>query len=106
MNDLASRPTVSGKSASDGLRANETLGARLLTPRRSSLSSNLSINVRIMAIVTDSTQREKPAPHAPLTVLARRRMVAPGDEGEHMMERVTGDMLEEASAAIHRGCRP
>jgi len=93
-----------GKSDRNGLRANETLGARLLPSRQSRLSSNLSINWSIPPIVTHSTQSPKFARRALLTVLAPSRMVALGDQGECMMDSVRRDRNEGTFAAIRRGC--
>ena len=92
------------KSDRNGLRAYETLGARLLSPSRSLLSSNLSMNWSIPPIVTDSTHKAKFATRAPLTVLAPSRMVALGDQGECMMDSVRRDTPRATSAAIRRGC--
>ena len=93
------------KSDRNGLRANETLGARLLVPPRSLLASNLSINVRIAAIVTVSTQREKLVSHAPLTLSAPSRMVALKHQGERIVASVRRNTPEETAAVIHRGCQ-
>jgi hypothetical protein len=91
------------KSARNGLRANETLGARLKTSRRTSRSRNLPMNVRIAPVVTDSIQELNEA-RAPLTVFAPSRMVALNDQGERMMANVTQSTLE-TSAAIQHGCQ-
>lgn len=93
------------KSERNGLRANETLGARPSTPPRSLLASNLSINVRIAAIVTVSTQWEKLVSRAPLTVSAPSRMVARKHQGERIVASLRRNTPEQTSAVIHRGCQ-
>ena len=81
------------------------MGARPLVSLRSRLAGNLSINVRIAAIVTVSTQREKLVPRAPLTVSAPRRMVALKHQGERIVASLRRNTPEETSAVIHRGCQ-
>jgi hypothetical protein len=93
------------KSAQNGLRANETLGARVQPPGRSSCSTNLYENVRIPTFVTESTQSGKLVSRAPLTVSAPSRMVALKHQGERIVASLRRNTPDETSAAIHRGCQ-
>jgi len=93
------------KSDQNGLRANETLGARVQPPRRSPRPINLYENIRMPSFVTDSTQSGKLVSRAPLTVSSPSRMVAQKHQGERIVASLRRNTPEGTSAVIHRGCQ-